>query len=122
MTETAPRVIDEAILRDVERDIRSAEAMVEHKRAKVTVALRDAEAAEAQARALPAVRKFLAARMGMPLEEALTEAEAELKTAEAEVIEADQRVERAKERLRDFEGWRRIQAEFIEERRAELET
>lgn len=122
MTETdTPRVIDEAILQDVEQDIRRAEAAAEAKRARVTVALRDATAAEEHARLLPAVRKFLAARMGMTLEDALNEAQAELAQADTEVIEAAQRVERARTRLRDLEGWRRIQAEFIEERRAQAE-
>jgi hypothetical protein len=107
-----PRIIDDAVLREIDEDRRQVETAAEHARARARVAQVDVEAAERRCRVLDAAREFSAARMGMTFEQATAEAEAEVARLEAAVIEADAEVERAKEHLRDLQGWQRIQQQI----------
>jgi hypothetical protein len=76
------------------------------------VARIDAEEAGRRVRELSVAREFTAARMGMTFEQAAAEAEAEVARLEAAVAGADREVERAREHLRDLQGWRRIQQQI----------
>lgn len=110
-----PRVIDEAVLRDIDEERRQAETAAGHAKARAQVARIDAEQAERCVRELSVVREFSAARMGMTFEQAAAEAEAEVARLEVVVAEADREVERAREHLRDLQGWQRIQEQIAEE-------
>ena len=96
MTETpAPRVIDEAVLREIDEDCRQAEATAGHAEARARAAQIDAEMAGQRIRELSVVREFSAARMGMTFEQATAEAAAEVAKLEIAVSEADREVGRA---------------------------
>ena len=114
-----PRIIDDAVLREIDENRRQVETVAEHAKARAAVARIDVEAAERRCRVLDAAREFSAARMGMTFEQATAEAGAEVARLEAAVAEADREVERAKEHLRDMQGWQRIQQQLIEARQGQ---
>lgn len=114
MTETGPRIIDEAVLREIDEDRRQAETASEHAKARAAAAQLDVDLAERHIRQLTVVREFSATRIGMTFEQAAAEAEAEVARLEVLAAEADVEVERAKEHVRDLQGWQRIQQQIAE--------
>jgi hypothetical protein len=110
-----PRIIDEALLNDLEMERRRARWAAESARAKVDSAALDAKDAERKAASLDYIHQQMTARRGQVLEDVMAEFEAEAARLDALVPELDADVERKKQIVRDWEGYRRI----IRQRRKE---
>lgn len=118
MSSESTPVVDEAVLAAIDGE--QQDARLAHQRAEASVHSEQLNA-DTQAQRiseLDAVREFLAARLGMPLTEALADAESELAKAAAVVAETQADFERKREWHRDLLGHQRV----LEANLAELRT
>lgn len=115
MSDTAPLVVDEAVLARLDQDRRQAEISRQRAEATAETYRLNAESAAQRARELDAVREFLETHIGMPLAELLVEVERELEKAEARVAETRAVADQRRQELRDWEGYRRIMENRVAE-------
>jgi hypothetical protein len=120
--EAEPRVIDEAVLLDLNREIEQAQgrARVDAARAEaaaICVRNSDREVAE-----LERIREYVSARTGQPLDRVMAEAGADVERLEAVVSERAAEVERLREEARDWQGCRNIAQRKLDELRAQQDA
>jgi hypothetical protein len=120
--EARPRVVDDALLYDLELERRRAHYDAQGARAKADRADLDAKAAEQKAAGLDHVHRYMTEHAGMTLEQVEIKAQAELERLNSSLPTLDADVELAKRDARDLEGYVRIKRREVDGLRARYEA
>ena len=102
------RIIDETLLNDLEMERRRARFAADSARARMQSAALDADDADRKAAGLDYIHEHLTARRGQSLDDVMAEFEAEAQRLDGLLPGLDADVERKKQIVRDWEGYRRI--------------
>ena len=104
----AMTVLTDSDLDALDREVSAATASVEVDESRIAALQEHAAAEGARASEAARIREWVSARIGMSFEDAIAEAERELREATADAERARADTERATEKLRDLQGYIRV--------------